>query len=256
MEYRTLICTIGLALLSGCNKGDDGELPISIESFEQQVIDSAGTQAIDCGKVDINESPFTVNTCVSDSFILNTPFYAFYIVQGIDSNAAYAVSMSSSSVVESWSYDSYGEGSISSSVCEDPSGTFDFLGTHSDVLNCTKDDDGELPISIESFEQQVIDSAGTQAIDCGKVDINESPFTVNTCVSDSFILNIPFYAFYIVQGIDSTLAYAVSMSSSSVVESWSYDSYGEGSISSSVCENPSGTFDFFGTHSDVLNCTE
>ncbi|MBU2870560.1 hypothetical protein [Colwellia sp. E2M01] len=138
MEYRTLICTLGLALLSGCNEDDDAELSTPIESFEQQVVNSAGKQAIYCGKVEINESPFTVNTCVSGSFILNTPFYAFYNVQGFDSTVSYAISMSSSSVVESWFYDSHGEGSISSSICEDPSGTFDLLGSHSDVLNCTE----------------------------------------------------------------------------------------------------------------------
>ena len=136
MLYRIYTVFFFFALLCGCN--DDENSPISMEAFEKRVIDSVGESAVDCGKVEINESTFTVNTCVSDSYIINTPFYAFYIVQGIDSTVAYAVSMNLSSVVKTWSYDSYGEGSISSRVCEDPSGTFDLMGTESDVLNCTE----------------------------------------------------------------------------------------------------------------------
>ncbi|MFT5676241.1 MAG: hypothetical protein ACI808_002182 [Paraglaciecola sp.] len=74
-----------------------------MEGFEQQVINLAGTQAINCGKFDINESSLAVNTCVSESYIINTSFYSFYIVQRIDSSVAYAVSMNVSGVVEYWS---------------------------------------------------------------------------------------------------------------------------------------------------------
>ena len=132
------------ALLSGCN--DDDYVPIdvpinafiSLEDFEQQVINSAGTEAVGCGKVEINESSFAVNTCVSDSFFIVTPFYAFYIIQGIDSRVARAVSMSLSGVVEFWSYDSFGGGEISSIVCNDPSSTFELMGSHTDTFNCAE----------------------------------------------------------------------------------------------------------------------
>jgi hypothetical protein len=117
-------------------------------------------------------------------------------------------------------------------------------------------DDNPNPISMEYFEQQVTDEAGTQAIDCGKVDINESSLAVNTCVSDSYILNIPFYSFYIVEGVDSTVAYAVTMSASGVLLYWTYDNYLGGNVSSIVCENPSATSELTGEHTDVFNCTE
>jgi len=122
--------------LSGCN--DDDIAPISLENFKQEVIDVAGTQAIDCGKVEINESPLAVNTCVSDSFIINQSFYSFYIAQGIDSSVAYAVSMDVNGVVLYWSYDSFDGGQISSRVCEEPSATSEFTGSHVDVFNCTE----------------------------------------------------------------------------------------------------------------------
>lgn len=47
---------------------------------------------------------------VSDSFILNQSFYAFYIAQGIDSNVGRAVSMDVKGVVLYWSYDSFDGG--------------------------------------------------------------------------------------------------------------------------------------------------
>lgn len=111
-------------------------------------------------------------------------------------------------------------------------------------------------IYMEDFEQQVINVAGTQATDCGKVEINGSSLAVNTCVSDSFVINTPFYSFYVVQGIDSSVAYGVSMNVDGIVEYWHYDSFNGGKISSSVCENASATFDLTGSHTDVFNCTE
>lgn len=85
--YIKFIIFFLFALLSGCNNDDDVpvDVPInafiSLEYFEQQVINSVGTEAVGCGKVKINESSFAVNTCVSDSFFIVTPFYAFYIIQ-------------------------------------------------------------------------------------------------------------------------------------------------------------------------------
>ncbi len=136
MLYKIDIFCFLFTFLSGCN--DDDIPPISLEDFEQEVINVAGTQAIDCGKVEINESPLAVNTCASDSFIINKSFYSFYIEQGIDSSIAYAVSMDVSGVVLYWSYDSFDGGQISSSVCEDPSATSEFTGSHTDVFNCTE----------------------------------------------------------------------------------------------------------------------
>lgn len=136
MLYKIYIFCFLFTLLSGCN--DDDVHPILLEDFEQEVINVAGTQAIDCGKVEINESPLAVNTCASDSFILNKSFYSFYIVKGTDSSVAYAVSMDVSGGVVYWSYDSFDGGQISSSVCQDPSITSEFTGSHTDVFNCTE----------------------------------------------------------------------------------------------------------------------
>lgn len=46
--------------------------------------------------------------------------------------------MSLSGVVKFGSYDSFGEGEISSIVCNDPSSTFELVGSHTDIFNCTK----------------------------------------------------------------------------------------------------------------------
>lgn len=145
MPYKIYIFCFLITLLSGCNDDnndlitmDEDTGSISMEDFEQEVINLAGTQAIDCGRVEINASSLAVNTCVSDSYILNISFYSFYIVQGIDSSVAYSVTMNASGVVEYWSYDSFGEGNISSSVCENPSATSELTGSHTDLFNCTE----------------------------------------------------------------------------------------------------------------------
>lgn len=136
MRHNSLTFCFLITLLSGCNEDD---IPsISLDNFEEEVINVAGAQAIDCGKVEINESPLTVNTCVSDSFIINQPFYSFYIAQGLDSSVAYAVSMDVNGVVLYWSYDSFDGGQISSRVCKDPSATSEFTGSYNDVFNCTE----------------------------------------------------------------------------------------------------------------------
>lgn len=135
MLYKIYIYCFLFTLLSGCN--NDNIPPISLEYFDQEVINVAGTQAINCSTVEINESPLVVNTCASDSFITNQSFYSFYIEQGIDSSVAYAVSMDVNGVVLQWSYNSFDGGKISSSVCEDPSATSEFTGSHTDVFNCT-----------------------------------------------------------------------------------------------------------------------
>ncbi len=123
-------------MLSGCNEDDIP--PISLENFEQEVINVAGKQAIDCGKVGINESSLVVNTCISDSYILNTPFYSFYMAKGVDSTLVYAVTMDVNGGVLYWSYDSFNGGQISSRVCKDPSTTSELTGEHTDVFNCTE----------------------------------------------------------------------------------------------------------------------
>jgi len=143
MTYKLYIYTLLLALTTGCNdnKGSDSKF-ISIDEFEQQVFDSVGDQAINCGKVDINDSPFVVNTCVSDSFIINTPFYAIYIQQGMDSNVASAFAMNSSGVVTYWSYDSdisggnNSESRVTSGTCETPSIAFDLNDVDLNVIEC------------------------------------------------------------------------------------------------------------------------
>jgi hypothetical protein len=102
---------------------------------------------------------------------------------------------------------------------------------------------------------------GEQAINCSKVGIGDSPLVVNSCVSDSFIINIPFYAVYIKQGIDSNVASAFTMNASGVVEYWSYDSdisggsNRESRVTAAVCENPSISFDLNDISINVIECT-
>lgn len=126
-----------VALLSGCN--DEDTPPITLESFKQEVINTAGKQSINCGNVEANASPLAVNTCISDSFILNQSFYSFYNEQGIDSTLAYAVTMNEGGVVMFWSYDSFDGGKISAKVCKDPTTTSVLTNSHTEVFNCAPD---------------------------------------------------------------------------------------------------------------------
>ena len=142
IAYKSCVFLIFLTLTVGCNKGNDPDSKfISIEEFEQQISDSLDEQATNCGQVDIGASPFNVNTCVSDSFILNMPFYAVYIQQGIDSSVASAFTMNSSGVVEYWSYDSDitggsgAESRVTATVCENPSVTPDLNDIN--IIECT-----------------------------------------------------------------------------------------------------------------------
>lgn len=141
MAYKWFICAVLLAL-TGCNSNESPDSKfISIEEFEQKLLDSVGEQAINCGKVNIGDSPYDVNTCVSDSFIINIAFYAVYIQQGTDSHVASAFTMNSSDVVEYWSYDSDISGGsnsgsrVTSTVCENPTLTFDLNDIN--VIECT-----------------------------------------------------------------------------------------------------------------------
>ena len=142
VAYKLFVFSVLLALMTGCNNSDDSGF-ISIEEFERQVLDSVGEQATNCGKVDIGDSPFIVNTCVSDSFIINTPFYAVYFKQGIDSSVASALTMNVNGVVEYWSYDSDitggsgGESRVTTTVCENPSVAFDLNDINVSVIECT-----------------------------------------------------------------------------------------------------------------------
>ncbi len=133
---KVFIICFWVVLLSGCN--DDDIESISMEYFEKQVIDIAGEGAIFCGEVDINEPTLVVNTCISDSYILNIPFYSFYLVQGDDSIEAYAVTMDASSKVLYWSYDNFLGGNIATVVCENPSVTSELTGAHTDVFICSE----------------------------------------------------------------------------------------------------------------------
>ena len=141
MAYNWFICAVVLAL-TGCNSNKDPDSKfISIEEFEQKLLDSVGEQATNCGKVNIGDSPYDVNTCVSDSFIINIAFYAVYIQQGTDSQVASAFTMNSNGVVEYWSYDSDISGGsnsgsrVTSTVCENPTLTFDLNDIN--VIECT-----------------------------------------------------------------------------------------------------------------------
>jgi len=144
MVYKLYICAALLALTTGCNNSKDSNSKfISIDEFEQKVVDSVGEKAINCGKVDIGDSPLVVNTCVSDYFFINTSFYAFYIQEGIDSSVVSAFTLNSSGVVEHWSYDSdisggsNRESRVTSTVCENPSIALDLNDINLNVIECT-----------------------------------------------------------------------------------------------------------------------
>ena len=110
------------------------------------------------------------------------------------------------------------------------------------LIGCQEDKDDF--ISMDEFGKTVQQTSGENATNCGKVSIDLSTYDVNTCVVDSFTLNIPFYAIYIRQGTDSSVASGVSMNSDGEVNYWHYDSdisggsNGGSKVSSQICESP------------------
>lgn len=134
---------LSLILLTGCssNKGVSG---ISIGDYANELNEVAGTNAIDCGWVELGEKRLVVDTCVELNLRNKKPFYATYDRQGIDSRLSSGIAFNKEGEVYSLIYDSNPSGGFSSNdgrivknVCDsipmDPNSETDIEGVK---VNC------------------------------------------------------------------------------------------------------------------------
>ncbi len=110
---------------------------------------------------------------------------------------------------------------------------FTMIGCQSSGSDTDEDDNIELAAVFDEFIDEVKTSAGNEAIECGQVNVGESDIEANVCVSESYSNDLPFYAIYQLQGIDSFVAGAISKNENGMLILWSFDSSISGSGSSS-----------------------
>ena len=136
-----------------------------------------------------------------------------------------------------WNYDSFGTGRISTYTCglAIPDETQYFNA----YLAVCLDRDNPAFVPFTEFEQMVASEAGESATNCGVAEVGSVLFDNNQCIVDAFILQNPAYAIYKLQGIDSLLAEAITISESGVVRLWFYDSNisGGGELTLSLVDN-------------------
>lgn len=130
-----LIVCFGLAACgSGNSTRSDEVVSKTFDDFKNEVKQSSGEGAMNCGVVKVSDSQVETNTCVAASFVNKKAFYAVYELQGIDSSVGAAWSGLSNGEVSRWSFDSYPAGvapakssSITKTPCVNPtlSGSLD-----------------------------------------------------------------------------------------------------------------------------------
>lgn len=90
----------------------------TFEDFADEVSQSAGDDAVDCGIVEIGESEVSTNTCVAEAFINGEAFYSIYELQGVDSSVGGALSGDAEGEVLQWEFDSNPTGGVPASSSE------------------------------------------------------------------------------------------------------------------------------------------
>lgn len=215
-----------------------------ISGFEQELKVVAGAGAVFCGNVDLQQSSDITDQCVSDSFSTGAAFYAVYNRAGIDPTVADGVTMDAGGVLHLWSYDSSitgqgddGPASTTKTRCDLPQYSGSSGQSVADSFQCF--------VSLDQFQAQIQNDTAAGALFCGKVEAMQLTANVDQCVSDAFSGGRAFYAVYVLQGIDSTVAEGVSGSSSGDIVLWSYDSSvtgqgdsGPSDVRNAVCDSP------------------
>ena len=144
-QSNAWILAISLCFTACGGDGSDEVVTKTFEDFMDEVSQSAGDDAVDCGVVEIGESEVSTNTCVAEAFINGEAFYAVYELQGIDSSVGAALSADGEGEVLQWEYDSNptggvaaGSSEIDSTVCVDAelSGSVD--SGYADIFNCAQ----------------------------------------------------------------------------------------------------------------------
>ena len=196
--------------------------PSPLEDFRALLLTEAGPASTNCGTAAANAVTTTVDDCVASALTANTSFYAIYELNGIDSTVADGVSLDAAGVTRIWTYDSSTTGQldngpvgVSSTVCNQPvfsNGT----GRISSRIQCV--------IDVDQFQQTLQMAAGTDSEFCGRVEASITSIATDTCIENAFSTRTPFYAVYMLQGIDSTVAEGISFNSMNELFFWDYDS--------------------------------
>lgn len=116
---------------------------VSFDEFVDDVRESTGSDAVNCGLVGVGEPEVTANTCVADAFVNDRAFYAAYELEGIDSAVGAAWSGDGSGEILRWDYDSNPAGGVPASsskvdsvVCVDAEFSGSVDSGYADVFNC------------------------------------------------------------------------------------------------------------------------
>lgn len=144
-----VVLTSTYTLLLGCGSSDDsiGDAPEdrkTIDDFKAEVMITLNSEATNCGTVGISENSVTVNTCVAESASNSDSFYAFYVLQGIDSQVASAISGEEDGTIFLWHFDSNPAGGVPGSPslvekeeCVDPEFSGSVDSGHEDIFLCS-----------------------------------------------------------------------------------------------------------------------
>ena len=213
-------CGGGSGVITSDQGPQDPTAPIA--EFRALLNNEAGSASTDCGTVAADTATTTVDDCVASALTANSAFYAIYELNGIDSIVADGVSQNAAGVTRLWTYDSSTTGQldngpvgVNSTVCNQPVFSNN-TGRLSSRIQCS--------IDVEQFQQQLQTAAGMDAEFCGRVEASETSIATDNCVENSFNSQTPFYAVYMLQGIDSTVAEGISFNPQKELYFWDYDS--------------------------------
>jgi len=120
MQYSNFMTLLAIfAFLSACGGSSTKEAGTegagSFNDFRTEATAQAGTDAVECGTVEVGESQIDANSCVANAFANRETFVAFYKLQGIDSEVASAIVGNARGEVSYWLYDSNPSGGIPAS---------------------------------------------------------------------------------------------------------------------------------------------
>lgn len=107
---------------------------------------------------------------------------------------------------------------------------------------CACDPSDETAITMADARTAAMSSAGPSAVDCGTIEAQESRADANCCLASKRAQSMPAFALYILQGIDSVVAQAVSLNADGQVEYFlfsgdlgDFDDPVEGRITKTIC---------------------
>lgn len=128
---------------SGSSKSSDKVVSKTFDDFKNEVRQSSGEGATNCGVVEVGDSQVEANTCVAAAFVNNEAFYAVYELQGIDSSVGAAWSGRSNGEISRWSFDSNPGGGVpakssttTKTLCANPTLSGSLDSGYQDIFTC------------------------------------------------------------------------------------------------------------------------